>query len=76
MTAQTQLANATRRTVNTRPIIVATLIGLGITGCSHYTANSLVPEQTGVSLESLSLSVLICGRSLKRVWDTDWPSGH
>jgi outer membrane protein TolC len=48
---RTQLANAI-----TRPVIAAALVGLGIAGCAHYTAQPLVPERTAVTLESRSLS--------------------
>src|SRR5882757_2216912 len=40
----------------TRPVIAAALVGLGLTGCAHYTAKPLVPEQTAVALESRSFS--------------------
>jgi cobalt-zinc-cadmium efflux system outer membrane protein len=54
--ARTQFANATTHPVVARPVIAAALVGLGITGCAHYTPKPLVPEQTGVTLESRTLS--------------------
>ncbi|HWM68257.1 MAG TPA: TolC family protein [Steroidobacteraceae bacterium] len=53
---RTPLANAITRSVGIRPVIAAALVGLGITGCAHYTPKPLVPERTGMTLESRSLS--------------------
>ena len=51
-----RLANVIPRPIIARPGVTAVLVGVGICGCAHYTAKPLVPEQTGVTLESRSLS--------------------
>lgn len=53
---RTRLANAITRPVIARSAIAAALLALGITGCAHYTAKPLVPEQTANTLESRALS--------------------
>jgi len=52
MIFRVRLANAV-----TRPAVaVAALCAIGITGCAHYTAKPLLPEQWAVTLESRALS--------------------
>jgi len=50
------ISRAPRAIAIALPVVAAGLLGLGVTGCVHYTAQPIVPEQTGMTLESRSLS--------------------
>lgn len=50
------VSRARRANAIALPVAAAALLGAGITGCVHYTAQPIVPERTGMTLESRSLS--------------------